>query len=294
METTKPLKRINFFHGQVISADDLNAAETYHNRKRALHNQCLHTPGVIPHYLDSLKVDATDDGKHLSIGAGCAIDSEGRELLLPRPTVVEADLREFESEQTIFIVLRYGEQTQLEEHLQRNVNTGYEGYKFIQEYPVLDITAVEPRPADGIELARIKLGKGSAVLRDAADPEHPQENEIDLTYVRWAGSLIGRATLEDIAEPYFESSVGVAVTGSIEQKTQVFFPEKVKLENRLDHYIVDVYPENPGASITWSIAVELSDGLLQYSIYFENFGAKASEVRYKVYRIHSISEKINL
>ena len=53
-------KRINYFKGFFVQAEDLQQAETYHIEKLRLHNRCLHTPGVVADCLGGLAVTAVN------------------------------------------------------------------------------------------------------------------------------------------------------------------------------------------------------------------------------------------
>ena len=74
-----PPERVNFFDGQLLGPDDFRAEQDYHRRMRYLHNRLLHGWGVV----EGFAVDADDGG--VLVGPGVAIDSLGRELVLPAP-----------------------------------------------------------------------------------------------------------------------------------------------------------------------------------------------------------------
>src|SRR5688572_33219022 len=74
-----PPERVHFFDGQLLGRDDFRAEQDYHRRMRYLHNRLLHGWGVV----EGFAVDADDGG--VPVGPGVAIDSLGRELVLPAP-----------------------------------------------------------------------------------------------------------------------------------------------------------------------------------------------------------------
>jgi hypothetical protein len=74
-----PPERVNFFQGQLLTADDLRADQDYHRAMRYLHNRVLHGPGVA----EGFAVEADESG--LSVAPGLAIDPLGRELVLTSP-----------------------------------------------------------------------------------------------------------------------------------------------------------------------------------------------------------------
>jgi len=77
------LERIQFFDGQRLFADDLQALESVHRELRWLHNQSLHQPGVGSGYA----VVGKKGDKQVIIGAGYAIDVRGREIVLTESVV---------------------------------------------------------------------------------------------------------------------------------------------------------------------------------------------------------------
>ena len=68
------LKKINYFKGFFLEANDLQAAEAYRDQTRWLHNLHFHGPGVLPDYRDELKLTVNDAGNELTVGSGLAID----------------------------------------------------------------------------------------------------------------------------------------------------------------------------------------------------------------------------
>lgn len=286
----KPFKRINFFPGFVTTADDWNAAEDYHNEKRKLHNRCLHTPGIVRGYLKNLDVNASKDGSSLYIGTGCAIDDQGREIHLSEPEPKSLDLQRFKSASTVYVILCLKE-----ESIDRRTNPAngeeYSGNAFIKEFAEVEITDEHPdENASGIvEIARIKIGKKFQRVKDPADPANPLDNEIDRTHVKWAGAIMRPLTLEDVAQLVTDKDDFVTVPVSkiptiSDDDTQIPI-ERVNPNEAFRSYIVSAYPVEDQAKITWTIVTELRKGVVDYRLYFKNFGSKSAKVNYRVYRI---------
>ena len=61
--------------------------------------------------------------------------------------------------------------------------------------------------------------------------------------------------------------------------------QRVKPEEAFKYYVVSAYPEDDGAKITWTIASELRKAVVDYRLYFKNFGTKSAKVYYRVYSI---------
>lgn len=281
-----PFKRINFFKGFATTANDWNEAEDYHHRKRELHNRYLHAPGVVPDYLDELRVTAVNKGKGVTVSAGCAIDGRGRELLLPdEQDIALVDIRPVT---TVFVILEHHFEKELPAHHFSDLNREYEGYKFWEETSKIAITELEPADDDGVELARIKVGKSSVVIRDATDPENPKENEIDLRYVKRAGALTRQVRRTDFLEQVDKDYISVPVS-----KEQFIISDndpEIPLElgvsaDELRFYIVKAYPEGTQAWITWNIVRKRRDDAIDYFLYFKNQGKEPSKVEYEIYRV---------
>lgn len=95
------LKRLNYFHGQMLGAHDLRTEQAYFREKIKLHNRCLHGYGTVC----GLKLatvpaarDCAGDGEQgsgdrhqgrLVLEAGLALDCEGNEIIVPRPYVFD-------------------------------------------------------------------------------------------------------------------------------------------------------------------------------------------------------------
>ena len=66
-----PIKRVNYFNGQLLSTADFQAEQEYHRAKQRLHNRVLHGAGVV----EGLKVSVGKGG-----GAGSVVVTPGSAL----------------------------------------------------------------------------------------------------------------------------------------------------------------------------------------------------------------------
>lgn len=196
-------KRLNFFRGFLTTEDDWNEGERYHLQKRALHAQALHAPGVVPQYLDGLKVRQRGRGDlNLEVSAGYAIDGQGRDLYLPEPVIKAINPADFRLPQTVYVILSYTEEPT--DFVAYKENLQFKGHKRVTEGVKVEVTAREPDLSVEVELARVQLDKGVKAVKDALDPLSPRPNEIDLRYVPQAGvagSFLkpsDRATLQEL------------------------------------------------------------------------------------------------
>ncbi len=85
------LVRLAYFHGQLLSAADLRAEQSYFREKLKLYNRCLHGHGV----LCGLEIEPIDNpcqgeavGPFVRIRPGIAIDCAGNEIVVRRPVTV--------------------------------------------------------------------------------------------------------------------------------------------------------------------------------------------------------------
>lgn len=281
-------KRINFFKGFFTQAEDWNDAEAYHIEKRRLHNRCLHTPGIVRGYLDALDVKASEDGASVYVATGCAIDDQGREVHLSEPELKPIDFQRYKSVGTLYVTVGLKE-----EYVDRRTNLAngekYSGDAFIREYAQVDVTneAPEKDSSGVVEIARINLDKKAQRVKAPANREAPAENEIDRTHVKWAGAVTRPASLKDVAQLLTDDFVTVPVskTPTIRDDDVQIPIERVKPEDGFQFYFVSAYPEEDAAKITWTIASELRNAVVDYRLYFKNFGTKSAKVYCRVYKV---------
>jgi hypothetical protein len=138
-------KRMHYYDGEFLKQDDFTTEQSYHLGMRRLHNQYLHTPGVVY----GLEVTAGDN--MVTISPGVAVDADGHELILdaplPVPVASAGD-----------IAIKYKE-----EETDSSGETGITGNKRVTESTVIAAPADTPR----IVLARA-LAAGSPVPLDSA------------------------------------------------------------------------------------------------------------------------------
>ena len=75
-EQTTERSRVNYFHGRLLTADDLAAEQAQARERQWLHNRVLHGSGVV----EGLEVAV--DRNSVSVSPGLAIDALGREIVL--------------------------------------------------------------------------------------------------------------------------------------------------------------------------------------------------------------------
>src|SRR6185369_2413707 len=73
-------KRVNYFEGKLLSADDFTAEQHYLIEKRYLHNRLLHGSGIVSGLAVSLSSDQSAPA--VIVEPGIAVDRCGREMVL--------------------------------------------------------------------------------------------------------------------------------------------------------------------------------------------------------------------
>ncbi len=84
MSSIPEIERLQFFSGQLLTADDLTTLDTNNRELRWLHNRSLHNWGIG----FGLDVLGARGDTSVTVNPGYAIDSLGREIILSAPVVV--------------------------------------------------------------------------------------------------------------------------------------------------------------------------------------------------------------
>lgn len=161
-----PKTNINAYDGMPVTADVWSAAHTEHRSMMSAHNALQHKPGIVC----GLEVKANEPADHfVFITPGVAVDELGRVIVVDQ--TIAYDFGE-ESTGTYLLLLGYSE------HEVENPDTGL---KMMQhDYIIAARPSLPKQPT--VELARITIRQKGAKLRDAADPESPHSEELDLRY----------------------------------------------------------------------------------------------------------------
>ena len=79
-------KRVHYFNGRFLSAEDLQAEQDYHRDTQRRHNLILHGAGVV----SGLKVSLSKDGRgpSVTVAPGHAVDPRGNLINLCEPLAV--------------------------------------------------------------------------------------------------------------------------------------------------------------------------------------------------------------
>jgi hypothetical protein len=96
------VKRVRYFDGQVLTAEDFRDEQEYLRRRRFLHNRALHGPGVVSGLSVGL---STDTPPQVVVGPGFALDAAGREIVLE----TEVRLALYAETSPQYVVIEYEE-----------------------------------------------------------------------------------------------------------------------------------------------------------------------------------------
>lgn len=102
VKSFKGSKRIRYFCGQLLNAEDFTAEQEYFVEKLRRHNRHLHGWGI------SSGLEVSCDESTVTVSPGVAIDCAGNEIILDDP--VDLDLPE-KSKERHFVVVEYSETT---------------------------------------------------------------------------------------------------------------------------------------------------------------------------------------
>lgn len=153
------IKRLNYFNSQFLVERDFNDEQAYHLGMRRRLNRSLHTFGVA----DGGLVVAKTGPKEVSVGAGMAIDKDGREIVLLDTAPIP--LNSFAANADVFVTIQYRDLQDPADHF---TSGGVDNFTRWTERPEVQASTTQP-PADGsvIPLARVHLdANGDATAPD--------------------------------------------------------------------------------------------------------------------------------
>lgn len=150
IDETRFVERLQFFNGQRLFASDLQGLDTFNREMRWLHNQSLHQPGIGSGYWPSGEKGA----REITVGAGYAIDSLGREIVLTEPQTIPIPPVAGQGGKSIFfdLVVAYPDDETLEEAESREGICMPRGVLRLREQPLfcwveLEGTDLAPKKA---------------------------------------------------------------------------------------------------------------------------------------------------
>jgi hypothetical protein len=101
---SEPRSRVNYFHGRVLTADDLREEQEQARSRQWLHNRLLHGYGVVT------GLDVTVEQNDVHVSPGIAVDGLGREIVLTERRKVDGSGVVPESHGRIQVVITWAEE----------------------------------------------------------------------------------------------------------------------------------------------------------------------------------------
>jgi hypothetical protein len=163
------VKRMNYYDHQFLRAPDFTAEQNYHLNMRRLHNQYLHTWGVVQGLVVTLGT-----GTEVSVSAGIAMDSKGQEMVQPQDKTLE--LGGEKAGTTLYITIAY-----VEGQSDSTSEVGGTGWTRITESPNISFSNAPP-PDTSMTLILAKVPRTAAGL-----------GTVDSSDRRQAGVVLGSA-----------------------------------------------------------------------------------------------------
>ncbi len=196
-EDTSGPRRVHYFNGQLLDAGDFTAEQDYHVDMRRRLNRFMHGAGVAGDA--GLRVRKEGD-RRLRIGAGVAIDAQGREIVLVADRLIDLDAVKAKAGTTVFLTLAYDEV--LDVKVNDAGTASAVNHRRMAEGPRIDF--VDKKPPDGDDAFAITL---AAITIDAGG----NIAEIDNTVRGFVGSVIdpkGELTVRGFTERRGNQKIG--------------------------------------------------------------------------------------
>jgi len=167
-----PKRQIKPYDGMSITADVWTEAHEEHRQTERAHNLFLHGSGIVT----GLEVVANDPpDKYIFISPGVAIDPAGNVIELDEPVAYDfGDTAE--GELTLFLG-----------HGEREIGGVQTDIRYNQkEFVIAARSNIPKRPA--VELGRVILSGTNKPIKNATNPHHPQQDEVDLRFRKVIGA----------------------------------------------------------------------------------------------------------
>lgn len=170
-----PFERNRYFYGKLLSVDDFELEQKYFNDKRRLLNRFLFGPGVV----SGLYVLGVDE-QTISLEAGFALDSWGREVVVDEPVLKKLSLIDGyehcrkEEADLVYLCLEYDEKETDQVHniagqITANNENGDQAFSRIREGYRLYLTENEPDEKEKMGLSGNGLYENSEVVWHEGD-----------------------------------------------------------------------------------------------------------------------------
>jgi hypothetical protein len=158
LDETRFVERIQFFNGQRLFASDLQSLEAFNREMRWLHNTSLHQAGIGKGYA----VYGKKGDRQVTVQAGYAIDSQGREIVLTQEVILPVPPVSGEDDGlSVFydLTVSYPDDSALEEAETREGVCLPRGAVRLQEAPIFCWVRLERDEFDNLHVKNTKLAQ---------------------------------------------------------------------------------------------------------------------------------------
>jgi hypothetical protein len=272
-------RRINFFRGLFMRAEDWKTEQNYHIEKQRLHTRAFHSPGVVREFdnssKESLKVSLLDTGA-IVVQPGYAVDARGRDLCLPDVKELSLPTSTGTVDKDMFIYIAFHEEET--DPRESRLNPADRGNAVMAESVKVGWADEPPDNLERIELARVQSRAGRRFTREHIDSSHVKFSGAGQAGVR---VLSGTIEITPTKTPQFTSEDPKFLIEA--------FSDGQGLPATI--YLANVIPwagrKRVPARIQWRVESSLPDaGGLQYHLYIKNFGTEPVDVKYEVFRLN--------
>lgn len=147
------IKRVRYFNGEFLFAEDFNADHEYHRSMRYRHNKHFHTLGIVT----GLVVTYTAGETSVTITPGLAVDKDGREIVFSAGVHIDFNSDDYMAENDYYISVSWSQQ---ESDLDENGNA-----KRWDETPVIKVSIDPPEDSDlEMILGKVQLNDVKVVV----------------------------------------------------------------------------------------------------------------------------------
>ncbi len=142
------LRRVRFFSGQLLTAEDFQLEQEYHRERSRLHNRLLHGWGVVDGF------DVRSRAGMIIVSPGLAFDPSGDEIILPHDTPLSVAPGS-KGGPSLYVIARYAEVLTDPVASPGGTTDGTE-FSRVVEGAVLELQDSVPRtPHAGVAIARL-------------------------------------------------------------------------------------------------------------------------------------------
>ncbi|MEG4166550.1 MULTISPECIES: hypothetical protein [unclassified Microcoleus] len=221
-------QRPNYFAGQYLLEDDFQLEQKYHIDRQRRHNRLLHVSGIA----EGLKVSLGED-KKVKVSAGTAIDSQGRQIILPDDQSVDLLIKKNNNQDGDYnLSIKYSE---VPTHKQESEGSQETTNRRVQETPAFELSS--STTPDVIPLAKLTIKGGKVENEENIDQSVRQYSGISLPTEDGKGVTL-RSQREDnsnIARLNGGLSISgkLSVTGHTQLNNTLTVTESTNIKNNL-------------------------------------------------------------